>query len=212
MHKLNRPAEPACLRSYRHGRDNWADVSSGDKVDIWQQLETMQGLRCAYCEDALRDDKRHIEHFQQRSRNVAITFAWDNIFGSCNKPGSCGKHKDLQHYNAHDLIKPDIDDPEEYLQFLSTGRIVPQNELNPDQQRKAEETLRIFNLDHDRGPLRQMRQSAVAGYIQQAEELAEFATILDPDEFDHYRNGEVAAIADLPFATAIKHVLTGLLP
>lgn len=212
MHKLARPPAPGCLSKYRHGRENWGNVSSDDKLAIWRQIEAMQGRRCAYCEDALQNGNRHIDHFYQKSKNPKQTFQWDNLFGSCNKPKSCGKQKDRQRYDPADLIKPDADDPEEYLQFISDGRIVARNGLHSVQQRKADETLRVLNLDHDRGPLRQMRRSAVAGYLQQAENLAEFAKVLEPEEFDEYKREELAAISDLPFATSIKHVLITYLP
>jgi uncharacterized protein (TIGR02646 family) len=184
-------------------------VQPGDKGEIWQQLDVMQGRRCAYCENRIDGDSRHIEHFRQRSRYPAGTFQWDNLFGSCNRSESCGKHKDRCHYADADLIKPDVEDPEEYLQFFSDGQIAPRPDLDGQALRKATETLRVFNLDHDRGALRQMRKREVAGYIQLAEELVELAQIFEHDEFQEILAGELAAVAGYPFETAIKHVLLG---
>lgn len=212
MHKLNRPNAPACLNNYQHGTNNWSDLTHADRNEIWQQLDAMQARRCAYCEDALQDTSRHIEHFEQRSRSPQMTFAWSNLFGSCNKGNSCGKHKDRQQYNPRDIIKPDVDDPEDYLRFMSSGRIIPRNDLDLEDKIKAEETLRVFNLDHEHGSLRWKRHKAVIGYTYQAKEMLEFYEILEEDEFNQYKNEELDAISQLPFSTAIKHVLTEFLP
>ena len=212
MHKLNRPSAPTCLSNYQHGANNWSNVTGEDKKEIWQKLDVMQGKRCAYCEDALQESGRHIEHFEQRSRKPQFSFAWSNLFGSCNKEYSCGKHKDRQNYNPNDIIKPDVDDPDDYLRFLSNGRIVPRDGLTPVDLNKAKETLRVFNLDHDRGPLRFMRKSHVAGYIQTAEEFGQIAGTFSEAEWRPLLNEELKNVAHLPFATAIRHVLTEFLP
>lgn len=113
MHKLQRRAAPTCLSRYQHGRDNWKTVTVEDKQAIWEKLDEMQQHRCAYCEDTLRDNKKHIDHFRQKGRDPKVTFLWSNLFGSCNRVDNCGKFKDeLPHYDPADLIKPDEEDPE----------------------------------------------------------------------------------------------------
>ncbi|GKW48596.1 retron Ec78 anti-phage system effector HNH endonuclease PtuB [Halomonas sp. NCCP-2165] len=207
MHKLVRPEAPKCLSRFRHGRDNWRrDVSFDDKREIWEKLEAMQGHRCAYCEDKLPEDRRHIEHFRQQSSHPQGAFQWDNLFGSCEKQESCGRRKDRTTYRDGDILKPDVDDPDDYLQFLADGRIVPRNDLSAREHHRAEETLRVFNLDHERGALRQMRRSAVQGYLGTVEDLQECAE-LDEDLYFEYLHEELEAIAGQPFETAIRHLL-----
>ena len=212
MHKLQRGNAPKCLAKYRHGLDIWK-LPPEDITDIWQGLEAMQGQRCAYCEVDIRNGKRHIEHFRQRSRDPAKTFDWWNLFGSCTRETSCGKHKDgLPRYNPDDLIKPDEEDPEHFFLFVSDGTIAIREPLNvnANEKRRAEATLRIFNLDAQHGPLRRMRQQAVQGYIQMAEEFQSMVAA-DPDLLpillDEIKN-LIAGTAHLPFATAIKHTLS----
>ena len=94
MHRLQRGAAPICLARYRHGRDNWSALDGADRTEIWQTLEAMQSQRCAYCEAAIAEGNRHIEHFVQKGRDPRVTFQWDNLFGSCNREDSCGKYKD----------------------------------------------------------------------------------------------------------------------
>jgi uncharacterized protein (TIGR02646 family) len=193
------------LAQYQHGRDDWSQVSLTDKTAIWRELDNMQGARCAYCEADISNTGKHLEHFQQRSRFPQGTFDWSNLFGSCNREQSCGKHKDrCGPYNPADIVKPDVDDPERFFVFVSDGTIAVRQGLSPQDQHRARETLRIFNLDDQHGPLRWMRQRAAAGYSQITETLA---TELEPSEWLSYQQTELAATSHLPFATAIKHVL-----
>lgn len=209
MHKLNRGLAPACLQNYKHGRDNWSHVTPDENLEIWRHLDAMQGKRCAYCEAEIVDNNRHIEHFRQRSRYPQGTFKWDNLFGSCNRPDNCGKHKDqCGDYDYHDLIKPDIEDPEKFFLFVSDGTIRIRPGLNANDTHRASETLRIFNLNAENGPLRHMRKRAVIGYLQTAEEIQKMAADFSKEDIQAYLQKEISDTAHLPFATAIKHALS----
>lgn len=212
MHRLNRGAAPACLAGYQYGVHQWANgiPASPEKAEIWTCLEGMQQSRCAYCEAALVDGDKHIEHFRQRSRHPAGTFDWTNLFGSCNRKDTCGKHKDsCGLYNHADLLKPDVDDPDDFLVFVSDGTIVAREGLQPNQRNRATETLRVLNLDAEHGALRHMRKQAAAGYLQMAEEFRQFSTEFDEAEWRPLLEQELAAIAQLPFVTVIRHALIG---
>jgi len=180
-----------------------------DRDDIWQQLDQMQQQRCVYCECTISgDNKSHIEHFRQRGRYPQGTFAWGNLFASCNHANSCGKYKDsCGSYNYQDLIKMDMEDPEHFFLFVSDGTITVRSGLSENEQHRAHETLRIFNIDARHGQLRQMRKSAVQGYLQTAEYLAEIALEFDESEWAPLFQKELDDIASLPFCTAIKHTL-----
>jgi uncharacterized protein (TIGR02646 family) len=204
MHKLDRTAPPRCLKKYDYRRDRWNDVTDREKHEIWQQLEKMQGGLCAYCESELTE-KRHIEHFRQRSSFAKLSFEWENLFGSCNREDSCGKFKDKQSYDPNDLIKPDVDDPDRFLIFLTNGRIVPRDDLDGEELKKARETLRVFNLDHDRGPLRFAREQAVKGYLQTIEEFQELAENYPKKDLIPLLRDELEKIEGLPYFTVIRH-------
>lgn len=166
----------------------------------------MQGKRCAYCEADIASADRHIEHFVQKGRDPTQTFAWANLFGSCNREDSCGKHKDSKGhpYADADLIKPDSDDPEQWLVFDAHGSVQPRRGMSAADTHRATETIRIFNLN---GVLKAIRRKEVVGYVQTAEELAElFAE--DPVLGQQFLDEELIKVAHLPFATAIKHVLS----
>lgn len=211
MHKLDRPMPPNCLRSYQHGRDNWGKVTPDHKSEIWHKLDEMQQHRCAYCEAAIKTERSnsnsHIEHLRQRSQFPQGTFLWSNLFGSCNRQDSCGKYKDdLPVYSHQDIIKMDTDDPENFLEFLADGNVVPIKGLNQVDKHRAEETIRVFNLN---GSLRQIRETAIKGYLQTAEEFADYAVDPEVDEADWLPilEEELNQIKHLPFTTAIKHTL-----
>lgn len=207
MHKLERPEAPGCLTRYQQGSQEWNRISPEEKHEIWKQLEVMQGQRCAYCEAHIYPGRRHIEHFRQRSKHPQGTFQWDNLFGSCERADSCGKHKDKMRYSDGHILKPDVDEPDDYLRFLSDGCIVPRGKLPTDRHHRAEETLRVFSLDHEHGALRQMRRSALQGYLGVTEALQECAE-LDEELFAEYLKDELQEISGLPFETAIRHLLT----
>jgi uncharacterized protein (TIGR02646 family) len=212
MHRLIRPAiAPTCLSHYRHGNNQWSDILPVEKTEIWKKLDEMQQGRCAYCENTL--DKRnnryvaHIEHFRQRDRFPQGTFSWANLFGSCERKDSCGKHKDTcGSYDHESLIKPDVEDPEYFFIFVVDGSIAIRQGLSSAEQRRASETLRVLSLDAEYGALRQMRYSMVYGYLQTAEYLAEVADEF-PEEYPELLQQELDAIEHFPFVTAIKHIL-----
>jgi len=209
MRQLQRdPVAPTGLSRYQHGRDQWGAGTPSDqeKQGIWDKLLLMQQGRCAYCEGSLTASRRHIEHFRQRSRYPQGTFDWNNLFGSCNRDDSCGRHKDrCGAYRHQDLIKPDLEDPEHFLVFLPNGSVRPRAALTPDEKHRAEETIRILNLN---GVLRQIRQTEVAGYIQTAEAFAAMAQSFPEKEWLPLLQEELSNVANLPYATAVRHVLT----
>ncbi len=212
MHFLNRGPAPACLAKYQHGVHQWTNLtpSQQEREEVKAALEAMQGRRCAYCECDLGVHGQHIEHFRQRGRYPQGTFDWDNLFWSCEREDSCGKHKDrCGVYPPADLIKPDVEDPEHFFLFASDGTIaIRTDRLTPQEQHRAAETLRIFNLDEERGALRYMRQAHCAGYLQTAEELQTISATWAQQDWLPFLEEEIARTSHLPFCTAIKHTLT----
>lgn len=211
MHYLARNVvqHPECLGRYRHGRHQWCNVTQDDRQEILNALEAMQGRRCAYCECDLDQHGNHIEHFRQRGRFPQGTFEWNNLFWSCLRGDSCGKHKDsCGEYDHSDVIKPDVEDPEQFFLFVYDGTITIRQTLTEEQRRRAEETLCVFNLNPHHGPLRQMRHAMISGYKKTAEDIQELAVLFPPDVWMPFFAEELAQTQDLPFCTAIKHVLT----
>jgi uncharacterized protein (TIGR02646 family) len=207
MHKLHRGEVPSCLkRHHRISGNDWQQVSPEDRTEIWQALQDMQLGRCAYCESKITAPEQHIEHFCPRSRFAQETFAWPNLFGSCNAQEHCGKYKDnkqhVQSYKPADLIKPDEENPEKLLLFVIDGTVAIRCDLPPEDQHRASETIRVFNLNA--ASLKNQRRQAVQGYLNFAED--QFA--LSDTEWREYIDDELQRAAREAFITAIRHILT----
>jgi uncharacterized protein (TIGR02646 family) len=168
----------------------------------------MQGRRCAYCEGDIDSLGQHIEHFRRKSLHPALTFDWNNLFWSCDQTDSCGHFKDhgAGPYNVADLINPCADDPDAFFVFQADGTISVRHGLSASDQRRASETLRVFSLDPEWGRLRVMRKIAVSGYVDDANFA--FNDGWPPDDIRAYFAQELEIACDLPFYTAIRHVLT----
>lgn len=205
-------AEPACLRNY-YATDTWEEVAPADKAQIRAALETLQGRRCAYCEGSLDELGAHIEHFRRKGRPTApsparsfpqLTFEWSNLYWSCDQKESCGQYKDhgAGAYEVAELLEPGVDDADAYLRFRSDGTIHVRGK-DPTACRRAEETLRVFNLQPRRGRLRAMRKRAAAQYLALADDLALFT----PTERAQLLQDELARASGEPFFTTIRHML-----
>ena len=170
MRKLNRPMPaPPALANYNHNVHEWSSnkPSQACRALIWQKFQSMQGEFCALCERATGRSNGHIEHFFHKGQKQDgtrpykhLTFSWGNLFGCCGitTSNTCGHFKDRQGsqgpgtYNANDLIKPDSDDPLQYLNFLDTGIIEPKTALSTAKLKRATETLSLIHISEPTRP------------------------------------------------------------
>lgn len=207
MKKLVRSNAPACLANLVSGRDSWG---SADKTQIWEALNIMQGGFCAYCECKLT--RKHIEHFKTRSSYTHLTFDWNNLFGSCGDSSQkggwlrCGIYKDngAGAYDPEHLIKPDIDNPSDYLLFLTTGDVRPHAHLSEEDRIIATETIRVLNLNND-PVLFGSRKSAIMAELKEIEVFYELMAEQTGDDFDDLLQDELSRIQSLEFSTALIH-------
>lgn len=212
MRKLERGANaPGWLAQRQHDTHPWSPTNP-EKDAIWAELDRMQGGRCAYCEADISTQKsRHIEHFAARARHKELTFAWDNLFGSCVRRESCGTYKDgtqAAPYDWTELIKPDVHNPDQYLLFVADGTIVPLPGLSEADLKRAKETLRVFNLDAEWGELRKEREKAIKAEKDAYEEIfAIWQAAPDVLDLDEAMSAFFAEVEKRPFCTAIRHVL-----
>jgi uncharacterized protein (TIGR02646 family) len=166
MRYLQRPNPgPVCLQAYDWRSDQWGGrpikPNYDDRMMIWTELEAMQKSYCAYCEAKLKSD-RHIDHFVARdyfggdlANGQKLTFEWSNLFGSCGHKDCCAHYKDdadnpYSSYNPTQLIKPDEDDPWNFLVFADSGFAEPREELSDSDYQRARLTINVFNLNHTR--------------------------------------------------------------
>lgn len=212
MHKLDRAKVPvpACLVTPARGRA-YTDLHGPEKEEIRKTLLDLQGARCAYCErrtGVARDDG-HIEHFVGQAKEKQRSLEWTNLFWSCNDEKTCGKHKDKCNFTSgpqarfrpEDLLQPSIDDPEGFLLFVPDGTIRPRPGLSKEDERRAEETLRVFQLAAPH--LRTSREDAILPYVRALDALR----AAGPDHLVAYVQRELGELDTTPFGTAIKQLL-----
>ena len=179
------------------------------KSDIWLELDKMQNGFCAYCERKL-NKKKHIEHFRARRDAPKLEYEWDNLFGSCgdhSQPwNTCGIYKDTRGrpYDADSLIKPDQDDPSLYLRFSSTGNVSPKSTLTGRDRKKAEETIRVFNLNDDK-KLVAARRTALKIQLSFYESLINDPSFDSAEEVKEYMRNTLASEMS-EFSLALKQV------
>ncbi len=207
MRYLDRTATspPACLARYLNDPNaDWEELSKNkaDYREVCAALAALQGSRCAYCDCDLQreSDHPHIEHFVQRRRRPGRTFDWSNLFWSCSHEACCGKHKD-NHAGAYadaDLLKPDADQPRDFLCFSDDGRVWPKNG-----SRMGAETIRVFALDCAR--LRGIRRSYLSSLAGELEQMAQAG--LSNAELIDYKKALASEWQQQPFYSAVLDVL-----
>ena len=188
MKKLTRPLpSPTCLDQYKHGRDNWSSLDFECRQSIREDLWNMQGQFCAYCERTTLHKSGHIEHFVQKGRKPEVTFRWENLFWSCCDSTSCGKHKDHQASNSYedaDLIKPDVDDPKDFFVYQVSGEVLVNPTLDTRGEKRASETIRVFNLNDPGGSIKSRRARSFKTWEPQLDEILELIEDDTPDAID----------------------------
>lgn len=222
MKLLQRPTSPVCLSNYQHGEHNWDDVSPNDKLTIWRSLDDMQRSLCAYCECQLIDGQKEVEHFRQKAsgRFPHLTFAWSNLFASCKAPkgnktskkhNRCGQYKDNKAgtYDDNDLLKPDEDDFSQYCVFdPNSGKYaVRDKDLTELEVKRADETLRVFNLNGD-SALVNRRKVAAQQILHEVREV--YYELSTDEELQDYFEEELAKglqkAQNVEFQTALEHI------
>lgn len=134
MLKVNRPAEPDCLRDNaptwnanfiaKRQADPKAKFNWPDRDCCQQTRKTLVGMtrkHCAFCDGPFVESRKTIEHFKPKSRFPELAFTWGNLFPCCDK---CQSSK-LEKFDER-LLKPDEDAYEFNRYFLvdyKTGEI-----------------------------------------------------------------------------------------
>lgn len=217
MHKLDRSsvACPTCLVTYVPG-SHYGQLQKDEKEEIRTALFTMQRSRCAYCERRAGNELYgHIEHFRKRADQPELQLTWSNMFWSCLDEHSCGKYKDKcdrplgsgprARFDANDLLNPCDEDPDVFLEFLVDGTVRPREGLSTGDAKRANETLRVFQLDAN-AFLRQSRKDAVSPYMTAVDTLLDFGV----EAVKKYVASVQTDIDAAPFSAVIKQYLRGL--
>ncbi len=61
--------------------------------------------------------------------------------------------------------------PSEYLRYDTAGRVLPEDDLSPTEYKRAEQTIRVFNLNSEEAILPRLRIKAWATIEEEVREL-----------------------------------------
>jgi len=160
MVRIARPDAPAgLLRRQAAWTDRWRAIREGALQGEWATTSAKKLLReallpvahgkCAFCESTLGvTSYPEIEHYAAKTLAPNLCFEWTNLLPACRRCN--GAKADQEHRGV--LLKPDSEDPEPFFWIdPGSGKLEPHPNLNEEGKRRAEETIRICNLQ--RGPL-----------------------------------------------------------
>jgi uncharacterized protein (TIGR02646 family) len=97
---------------------------------------------CAFCDDKIK--KGTIEHFRPSSKCPRLSYVWHNLFPCCS---DC---QEKRNEFTKELLKPDKPEYKFSNYFLYnsiSGMIEINPRVNEKDQKKAEETIRIYKLN-----------------------------------------------------------------
>jgi uncharacterized protein (TIGR02646 family) len=132
----------------------YESIASGSSTGDWATQSAkkvlavaLRGLahgKCVYCESALGvTTYLEIEHYVAKTVTPALAFEWTNLLPACRL---CNNAKSEQDHKGA-LLKPDAEDPEPYFWIHpDTGKLEPHPKLDAAQSRRANETIRICDL------------------------------------------------------------------
>lgn len=129
-----------------------------DKAFVQNSLLDEQFGLCCYSE--LRADLEgvgyHIEHIEPKSKYPLRTFDYSNLAASALssadlenrvKDDVFGGHAKKDNYDPNLFISCHDNDCARYFSYLSDGRVVPNDKLSDSEKKRAEDTIRLLNLD-----------------------------------------------------------------
>lgn len=148
------PSPPQLIKYKNKWTDRFqAALNAGSRSD-WATADAKQVLRaawhelaygkCVFCECALEvTSYLEIEHYVAKTVTPELSFEWTNLLPACRL---CNNAKgDQDHKGA--LLKPDEEDPEPYFRIHpDTGKLEPHPKLDAAQEHRANETIRICDL------------------------------------------------------------------
>ena len=146
--------------------------------------------------------------FGERTKHISpvLPLRGPNLFLSCDSHKHCGHYKDGPStgcYNPADLVKPDIDDPDQFFYFHSSGEARPRSGINTDQSIRAKETIRVFNLNCS--VLKAARRRILSRYEKKEPDILETLMEFGEEDRKQFIDDEIKATQTEPYWTVIKH-------
>lgn len=160
------------------------DMITKDKPGNWDELHTKhkivyqdtkfsicvdeQDCLCGYTELPINDIiNSHIDHYRKRSIFPHLTFEWNNFIVSVMDNDFGANYKDHNYCkckNDYDcILNPVEDDCQNYFSYTCLGEIKPRKGIDAVMSKKAENTIKAFNLQHE---ALQRRRASILSHIE----------------------------------------------
>ncbi len=162
MVSLKRTQEPEELsRTNREFRDAISGMSTKEAYDFYKKNERryrynteeikeifrkMNHERCSFCTKRISDfkDKMTVEHIQIKRDYPQKIFQWNNLLCACSV---CNTKRGTAPYVEQKYLDPTkAPDIEKYFSFQLDGNIIPNEELDLEEQQKAEYMIKLYKL------------------------------------------------------------------
>lgn len=158
MRKIFKGEDPTCLDSAERNGWTWDEFVAKDHdgyLICREQANTEQQGVCAYTELPLDVEKVtvHFDHFRKKSIYPKLRFKWDNLFAAVKDNRFGADFKDgIVNGQNHKQVYASILSPltvglQDYFHYATSGEIEPMSGLSEESFEKAEETIRVFNLN-----------------------------------------------------------------
>jgi uncharacterized protein (TIGR02646 family) len=180
-----------------HASGDWATDKA--KRILKPHLYALAHGKCVYCESALDVTAAlEIDHYHPKSVCPNEILTWTNLLPACSKCNGAKGEED----HGGSLLKPDDEDPEPYFWVHpDTGKLEPHPSLDAAGVRRAEETIRICDLQ--RAALRSQR----ADLFQRVAVWLERRSRNDPSKDLLDREWDRFADPRAEYKLVIRHVL-----
>ena len=158
MRTIVKGESPASLAEAEKKGWSWDDFVANDHEGYQkcrEQANAEQQGVCGYTELPLDVDKVtvHFDHYRKKSIYPGLRFKWDNLFaavkdnrfGADFKDGIVNGRNHSQMYAS--ILSPLTVGLQDYFHYATSGEIEPMSGLSEENFEKAEETIRVFNLN-----------------------------------------------------------------
>lgn len=185
MRKLNRLEPPACLvenywvwtQDFVLARQENPSFSFSWRSKACYQtlrhvLFSMTQGRCSFCDGSVGSESREtIEHFRPKSLFPDLAYTWTNLFICCDVCQGKGDSFDEL------LLKPDELDYSFTRYFINnykTGALEPNPAASEADQKRAETTLKLYQLNKETRKLFRIRELKRFNYKPEEDSIDDF--------------------------------------
>lgn len=158
MRRIVKSVAPECLAAAKEKGWNWEEFFHNDHnghMQCLNQADADQSGVCGYTELPLASKgmTKHLDHYRKKAIYSKLTFDWNNLVCAVKDKRFGADHKDelIDGKNAEatyaGILNPVVDGAQNYFYYNTDGKILASVGLDEKNGRKAEETIRVFNLN-----------------------------------------------------------------